>query len=50
MSLFDGKFTEEEDDEEGDDGNHYCMCGSLHGQEELDFNECDYCGKMINVA
>jgi hypothetical protein len=46
MSIFDGVYCEE--DEDANDS-PYCECGSLHGMEEIDFNQCDHCGKIIEL-
>ena len=36
-----------DNDYDEDDGNPYCICSALHSDEELDFNICDTCGKII---
>ena len=46
MGTHNGVYCEED---EYEDDYPYCECGSLHGMEEIDFNQCDYCGKIINV-
>jgi hypothetical protein len=46
MGTHNGVYCEE-DDEVND--SPYCECGSLHGMEEIDFNQCDCCGKIIET-
>lgn len=48
MGTHNGVYCEE-DEYEYEDDYPYCECGSLHGMEEIDFNQCDYCGKIINI-
>jgi methionyl-tRNA synthetase len=47
MGTHNGVYCEEDEEEVND--SPYCECGSLHGMEEIDFNQCDYCGKIIYI-
>jgi hypothetical protein len=35
------------DEDDRDDGLQFCSCSVNHGIEELDWNQCDCCGKEI---
>jgi hypothetical protein len=46
MGTHNGVYCEED---EYPNDSPYCECGALHGVEEIDFNECDCCGKLIEI-
>lgn len=34
--------------DDADEDPHYCHCGAIHSQEEIDNDLCDHCGKKTN--